>query len=161
MNASAAQEELKKRHPFSSPKVEAFINILLTSDQFEHRLARLLRDFDLTPSQYNVLRILRGEGKPLPCLEVATRMIQQVPAITGLVDRLEKQGLVERERCSEDRRVVYVSITREALALIKKVDNPLAALHEALLGHLTERDLQQLIRLLEKARAGASLKKDR
>jgi DNA-binding MarR family transcriptional regulator len=113
---------------------------------------RLFREHGLTPSQYNVLRILRGEGKPMPCLEVAERMIQVVPAITGLIDRLEKQQWVRRERCSDDRRVVYVQITPKGLDLIGKLDGPVGELHRKLIGHLTRAELKELTRLLEKAR---------
>jgi DNA-binding MarR family transcriptional regulator len=98
------------------------------------------------------LRILRGEEKPMPCLEVADRMIQVVPAITGLIDRLEKQELVSRERCTEDRRVVYIEITKKALTLLKQMDEPVNELHKRLLGHLTRAELRELSRLLEKAR---------
>ncbi len=146
------RDELKKRQPFASPEQEAMLNILRTGDQFENRFGRLFREYGLTSSQYNVLRILRGDGKPLPSLEIADRMIQVVPAITGLIDRLEKQNLVKRRRCEEDRRVVYVEITSKALGILKKLDGPLMKLHEQLLGHMSRRDLQQLIRLLEKAR---------
>jgi len=106
----------------------------------------------LTCSQYNVLRILRGEGKPLPSLEIADRMVQVVPAITGLVDRLEKLGLVTRERCHKDRRVVYVALTEKAVSLLQEMDKPGVALHEQLIGHLTRQELKQLNRLLVKAR---------
>ena len=105
------QQELKKKKPFDSPEQEAILNILRTNDQFQNRFGRLLREFGMTSSQYNVLRILRGEGQPMPCLEIASRMIQVVPAMTGLLDRLEKQGLVGRERCTEDRRIVYVALS--------------------------------------------------
>ena len=81
------QSELKKRGPFASIEQEATLAVLRTSDLLENRLARLLREHGLTLSQYNVLRILRGEGKPLPCLEVASRMIQVAPAITRVVSR--------------------------------------------------------------------------
>ena len=77
------QREIKKRHPFESPEQEAMLNLVRTNDRFQFRFARLFREYGLTPSQYNVLRILRGEGKPLPCLEIADRMIAAVPAITG------------------------------------------------------------------------------
>lgn len=152
MSNSQLQQELKKRGPFESPEQEAILNILRTNDQFQNRFGRLFREFDLTPSQYNVLRILRGEGKPMPSLEVADRMIQVVPAITGLVDRLEKQGLVSRERCTEDRRVVYVEITMKGKALLKKMDQPVSELHSSLIGHLNRTELRELSRLLEKAR---------
>src|SRR5262245_29150921 len=105
------QQQLKKKKPFDSPEQEAVLNLLRTGDWLDNRLNRLFREHGLTSSQYNVLRILRGEGGPLPSLEIAERMIQVVPAITGLIDRLEKQQLVERRRCADDRRVVYVEIT--------------------------------------------------
>ncbi|MFT5523775.1 MAG: DNA-binding MarR family transcriptional regulator [Pirellulaceae bacterium] len=146
------QGELKKRHPFESPEVEAILNILRTSDQYHNRFGRLFREYGLTPSQYNVLRILRGEGKPLPSLEIADRMVQVVPAITGLVDRLEKQELVKRKRCTEDRRVVYIELTEKAVGLLKTIDKPDVQLHQQLIGHLTKTELKELSRLLVKAR---------
>jgi DNA-binding MarR family transcriptional regulator len=146
------QRELKKRQPFEAPEIEAILNIMRTSDQFENRFGRLFRGYGLTSSQYNVLRILRGEGKPLPCLEIADRMVQVVPAITGLVDRLEKQSLVKRERCTADRRVVYIELTEKAVKLLKKIDGPDIELHKQLIGHLTRKELRELNRLLVKAR---------
>src|ERR1700726_3210109 len=104
MTTPKLQHELKKKRPFESPEQEAALSVLRTSDQLQIRFARLFREHGLTPSQYNILRILRGEGKPLPILEIASRTITIVPGITGLIDRLEKVGLVKRERCSEDRR---------------------------------------------------------
>ena len=152
MPESQLQRELKKRQPFEAPEIEAILNILRTSDLFQNRFGRLFREYGLTASQYNVLRILRGEGKPMPSLEIANRMVQVVPAITGLVDRLEKQELVKRERCSEDRRVVYVQLTTKAIKLLKKTDQPDIDMHKQLIGHLTRKELTQLSRLLEKAR---------
>lgn len=154
MSKSRLQDELKKKRPFELAEQEAILNILRTSDQFQNRFGRLLREYDLTQSQYNVLRILRGEGKPMPCLEIGDRMIQVVPAMTGLLDRLEKQGLVQRERCTEDRRVVYVELTDAARDLLQRMDNPVMQLHKQLIGHLTQAELKELSRLLEKARAG-------
>jgi len=152
MPASQLQRELKKRRAFDSPEQEAVLNILRTSDQLDNRLGRLFREFGLTSSQYNVLRILRGEGQPLPSLEIADRLIQVVPAITGLIDRLEKQKLVTRRRCDEDRRVVYVAITPAANALLKRIDKPLDELQKQLVGHLTPAELTTLSRLLTKVR---------
>ncbi len=146
------RKELKKKGPFESLQQEAILNILRTSDQLENRLGRLFREFGLTSSQYNVLRILRGEGKPLPSLEIADRMIQVVPAITGLIDRLEAQQLVKRRRCEDDRRIVYIEITPKALVILGKLDQPLNELHMELMDHLTKTELNELIRLLEKSR---------
>ena len=152
MATSRLQQELRKKRPFDSPEQEAALNLLRTADRLQNRLGRFFREYGLTPSQYNVLRILRGAGKPLPSLEVAEQMIQVVPAITGLIDRLEKQGLVERRRCEQDRRVVYVAITSQATALLKEMDKPLADLHKQLLGHMSRKALTDLSRLLETAR---------
>ena len=152
MAKSQLQCELKKKRPFDSPEQEAGINILRTNDQLQNRLGRFFRGFGLTSSQYNVLRILRGEGKPMPSLDIAERMIQVVPAITGLIDRLEKQGLVERRRCDDDRRVVYVEITAKAKTLLEQMDEPLSAVHRELMDHMTRSELNELSRLLAKAR---------
>ena len=147
------RKEIKKKGPFESLQQEATLNILRTSDQFENRLGRLFREYGLTSSQYNVLRILRGEGKPLPSLEIADRMIQVVPAITGLIDRLESQQLVKRRRCEDDRRVVYIEITTKALNILSKLDQPLSEMHLQLMENLSKKELAELIRLLEKTRA--------
>lgn len=72
--------------------------------------------------------------------------------MTGLIDRLEKQELVTRERCTEDRRVVYIEITKKALDLLATMDKPVMELHQQLVGHLNRSELKELSRLLEKAR---------
>ena len=79
-------------------------------------------------------------------------MIQVVPAITGLIDRLERAGMVTRHRCERDRRVVYIEITDKALRVLKEMDQPVRDLHRQLIGHLSRTELKDLIRLLEKAR---------
>ncbi|MFY9254521.1 MAG: MarR family transcriptional regulator [Fuerstiella sp.] len=152
MAASKLQSELKKKRPFDLPEQEAVVNILRTNDRLQNRFGKLFRQYDLTSSQYNVLRILRGEGKPMPCLEIADRMIQVVPAMTGLLDRLEKQELVKRDRCTQDRRVVYIELTDKAKALLNEMDAPVMQLHKQLAGHLTRAELKELSRLLEKTR---------
>jgi len=147
------QHELKKKRPFESPEEEALLSVVRTSDQLQIRFARLLREYGLTsPTQYNILRILRGEGKPLPILEIASRTITVVPGITGLIDRLERAGFVRRLRCEKDRRVIYVALTDHATTTLADIDEPLLALHRKVLGHLSQTELKELIRLLEKVR---------
>lgn len=152
MAPSKLQQELKKKKPFELPEQEAVLNLLRTGDRIQICFARLFRQHGLTPAQYNVLRILRGEGKPLPCQEIAERTITVVPGLTGLLDRLEKAALVRRERSKEDRRVINVSITAAGLAVLARLDGPLVELHRQLLGHLSAAELRELSRLLEKAR---------
>ena len=148
------QQELKKKRPFESPEQEAALNVVRTSDQLQIRFSRLFREHGLTPSQYNILRILRGEGAPLPILEIAGRTITVVPGITGLIDRLEKAGFVVRQRCPGDRRVIYVALTDKGARIVADLDQPVAQLHKTLLGHMNHAELRELSRLLEKARAG-------
>src|SRR5438132_13902699 len=132
------QHELKKKRPFESAQQEAALSVVRTSDQLQIRLARLIREHGLTPSQYNVLRILRGEGKPLPILEIASRTITVVPGVTGLVDRLEQAGFVNRVRCDKDRRVIYVALADQGTKILAVLDEPLVSLHRKLLGHLSQ-----------------------
>ena len=148
------QHELKKKQPFAIPSQAAALGLVRTNDQLQIRFARLFRQYGLTPSQYNVLRILRGEGAPLPILEIAERTVTVVPGITGLIDRLEAAGLVKRARSADDRRVVYVALTDKATKTLAKMDRPLIDLHEQLMGHLSSAEIHELIRLLDKVRAG-------
>lgn len=152
MRTPRLQHELKKKRPFESPEQEAALSVVRTSDQLQIRFARLFREYGLTPSQYNVLRILRGEGKPLPILEIASRTVTVVPGITGLIDRLEQAGFVKRVRCENDRRVIYVTLMDHGTKTLADLDEPLLALHRKLLSHLSQGDLKDLIRLLEKLR---------
>jgi MarR family 2-MHQ and catechol resistance regulon transcriptional repressor len=152
MTIAKLQHEIKKKHPFEMLEQEAALNILRTNDQIAIRFARLFRKHGLTSSQYNVLRILRGEGAPLPILEIDGRTITVVPGITGLIDRLERDGCVKRVRCEEDRRVIYVALTSKGSKVVKALDEPLLTLHKDVMSHLTRAELAELIRLLEKVR---------
>ena len=149
------KDEIKKKKPFESPAEEAYLNLLRTTTVLAADFERLFKDAGLSEPQYNVLRILRGAGAGgagLPCLEIASRMITRVPDITRLVDRLEAAGLVERARTSEDRRVVLVKITAEGLEAIAPLDERLVEIHRRQMGHMTRKELDELSRLLVKAR---------
>lgn len=149
------QAELKQTKPVGSLEEEAYLNVQRTSNTLSQGIAELLRSHDLTQAQYNVLRILRGAGEGgLNASDIAGRMISRDPDVTRLVDRLEKRGLVDRWRCSEDRRVVWTRISRAGLDLINPIDAPLNELHRHLLSHMSQEKLQTLIELLEEARDG-------
>ena len=152
--APSLQDELKKRNPFDSVEQEATLAVMRSSDLLENRIARLLREHQLTLTQYNVLRILRGEGKPLPCLEVANRMIQVAPAITRVVDQLLALQLITKTQSAQDRRVFEIELTPAAGRLLKKLDGPILQLHASLLSSISQSDLKTLIRILEAVRAG-------
>src|SRR5437763_15544403 len=88
------QREVKKKRPFDSAEQEAMLNVVRTGDRLQIHFTRLFGEYELTPAQYNVLRILRGEGRPMECVEIAARTIAVVRGITGLIDRLDNAGWV-------------------------------------------------------------------
>jgi len=130
------QAEIKQSRPFPSIEEEAFLNVLRTANALSQGASELLKAHDLTLTQYNVLRILRGAGeKGLTAGEVGERMITRDPDVTRLLDRLEKRGLAERWRCTHDRRVVWTRITQTGLDLIAPLDQPVTDLHRGQLSH--------------------------
>ena len=154
--ARSLQAELKQRVPFRSREQEAYLSLLRTSDTLEASVEARLKDFGLTGTQYNALRILRGaEPDGLPCSEIGERMITHDPDITRLLNRLEKRGLVTRTRAKVDRRVIYGKITSSGLKLLREMDAPIEQHGRELLKHVTQEKLQQLIDLLALVRAGA------
>jgi DNA-binding MarR family transcriptional regulator len=149
------QEELRQSKPFRSLEQEALLSIERTAAVLGHGLADALRHYDITPTQYNVLRILRGAGEKGLCRnDVRDRLVAQVPDVTRLLDRMEEMQLVERERAEEDRRMVFTRITRKGTQLLARLDEPVAELHHAQLGHLGAARLRTLIELLAEARQG-------
>jgi DNA-binding MarR family transcriptional regulator len=147
------KDEIKKRNPFEHIEEEAHLNLVRTTTVLGAEFEGMLKQCGLSEPQYNVLRILRGVGGcGLNSTEIGARMITRVPDVTRLVDRLEAAGLVERCRIAEDRRVVQVKIKAKGLSALAALDEPLVALNKKLLRHMTRKELQELIRLLEKMR---------
>ncbi len=130
------------------PEEAAFLGLLRTTDQLSRGLFRVLKTEDLSPTQYNVLRILRGAPEGLPCREVANRMITRDPDVTRLLDRLEKRKLISRCREAKDRRTVMTRITPEGGRLLARLDEPVQAVHRRQLGHLGRERLRALTDLL-------------
>ena len=147
------QKEIRQRKPFRRLEDEAFVNIQRTADALMQGVAATLKGKDLSPPQYNVLRILRGAGDAgLACREIAERMISRDPDITRLLDRLEERDLVARSRDRTDRRVITTRITEPGLRVLGELDEPIQKLHVGQLGHLGPERLRSLIDLLESAR---------
>ena len=148
------RDELKMTRPFKSVEEEAILSIARTAALLEHAGAEALKPFDLTITQYNVLRILRGAGDAGLCRnEVGERLVTQVPDVTRLLDRMEASGLINRRRNSEDRRFVATYITDKGLRLLEKIDRELPAIHARQLGHVSQKRLRDLIDLLEEVRS--------
>ena len=150
------QAELKQNIPFRTREQEAYLSLLRTTDSLEASVEAKLKEFGLTGTQYNALRILRGAGQEgLPCSEIGERMITHDPDVTRLLNRLEKRGLVARARAKGDRRVIYGKITLAGLKLLREMDAPLEQHGRELLKHVGQPKLQQLIELLELVRDGS------
>lgn len=147
------QKELRQTKSFESLHAETFLNLVRTADQLQHALHLKLKPYGITETQYNSLRILRGAGKHgLTCAEIGVRLISQDPDITRLLGRLERQGLVHRERGVKDRRLVLTKITSVGLDRLKELDPVVAATVKELLAHLSKEELRTMIGLLERAR---------
>ena len=151
--ASPARRGRSRAKPPAGIEETVFQQVLRTADALLEPEAALLREADLSFAQYNVLRILRGAGaEGLPCGEIAERMVNRDPDITRLLDRLEARGLMRRARDRRDRRVVVAGITAAGLAVLRPLDGPVTRVHRDQLAHMTRKELETLIGLLEKAR---------
>ncbi len=145
--------ELKQTKPFASLEMEAYLNIVKTADFLQQSAASALRLSQLTETQYNVLRILRGASpEGLKCSEIGERMVTHDPDITRLLDRLERHGWIERRRSHTDRRVVTSQITESGMSLLTSLDGPIHENLERMLGRLGPERLRLLIELLEETR---------
>jgi DNA-binding MarR family transcriptional regulator len=151
---SKLKDEIRKRQDFDSVEQEAVLNTLRTADLLARDADALLKPYRLSATAYNVLRILRGAGEPLPRGEIACRMISREPDMTRLLDRLERRGWITRTRDTRDRRVVFTQITSTALELLARLDEPVRELHRQQLAHLGEQRIRELIHLLETVRSG-------
>jgi DNA-binding MarR family transcriptional regulator len=144
----------KRPRPQATVEERVFITLLKVADALSQEAEQLTRTAELTGTQYNVLRILRGAGpEGLPCRGIGDRMITHDPDITRLLDRMEKRGLITRERQKDDRRVVKARIAPHGLALLKPLDQPMRDLHKRQFRHMTGARLKTLGDLLEEIRA--------
>jgi DNA-binding MarR family transcriptional regulator len=145
------------RSKSSSPGVylenRIFVALLQTADTLGQEAEQLLKAAGIPSVQYNVLRILRGaEPEGLACRAIGDRMISHDPDITRLLDRMEKRGLITRERQTDDRRVVKTRITPQGLSLLKTLDQPIHDLHKRQFRHISTARLKTLSDLLEEVR---------
>lgn len=138
---------------FDSPEQEVFLNLWRTYDRLRSLEDELFKRFDLTPQQYNALRLLQASRpSAMPTLVLADRLVSRAPDITRMLDKLEQAGLVARIRPPENRRQVLVSISAAGSALLDEMADPIRDCHRSQLGHLSKADLKQLASLLKKAR---------
>jgi len=138
------------KHPLPSLEARVFVALLTAADRLSQHAENLIKEYGLTGTQYNVLRILRGaEPSGLACKGISDRMISHDPDMTRLLDRMDKRGLITRERQTDDRRVVKTRITAQGLEILKKLDHPIQQLHERQFQDMSAARLKALAGALE------------
>ena len=153
--------EIQQTKPFALLEEEAALNIVRTAEVIGLATACFLREFDLSSTQYNVLRILRGaEPSGATCSQISERMINHDPDITRLLDRMESRGFIRRDRSKHDRRVVIARITPEGLDLVSRIDRPLRAFLKARMGKIAPAAMTSLIGQLEQIRENFQTNKE-
>ena len=152
MPRSSILEEIKQTRPFRTKSQEATIALLRTAHLLRRRVEAVVAAEDLTYQQYNVLRILRGAGAPLPTMEISDRMIETACGITRLLATLEQKGLIRREQWAGDRRQVLCQITPAGLRLLDRLEGPVNEFDDALAGRLTDTQLDSVLEILSEIR---------
>ena len=151
------REELKQNKPFTSLEEEAHLALVRTAAVVERMMAQVLKPYGLTPTQYNVLRILRGAGGEGLCRnEVGERLLREVPDVTRLLDRMKAQKLIRRIRSSSDRRMVRTEITAKGLEVLSQLDKKVREEHCARLSHLGHGRLREFVDTLAELRSAAT-----
>lgn len=142
-----------KSRKFDTPQQEAYLNLWRTYDRLRILEDSLFQKHGITAQQYNALRLLRGNQEAgIQTLDLARKLVSRAPDITRLLDKLEENGWITRDRPKENRRVVLVKITNAGLKLLKTIDPEVLQCGIKQLGHLPEKDVQLLIKLLKEAR---------
>jgi len=153
LNVPSLRDEIGQTRPFAHPAEEAFLNLWRSAEVLLYAVNEALAPHGLTLTQYNALRIVRGGGaEGLTCAEIGARMIAVAPDVTRLLDRLTQLGLIARERGTTDRRIVTTRLTPAGRRLVEALDQPMSELLWRRLAGLTDDELRQLTRLLERTR---------
>lgn len=151
--AAKAKKGAGQAGPNGGREEDVYLSMLRTVEWLSRGVAETLAAAELTPTQYNALRILRGAGEEgASCTEVSDRMVTKDSDVTRLLDRLEARGLISRGRAAEDRRRVVARITDEGQRVLAELDGPVAETHRRQLGHLSENQLAAMGKLLKAAR---------
>lgn len=152
--SASLRDEIHQQRPFRSLEEEAGLNLLRTAQLLADQGEAFYREYGLNPTQYNVLRILRGAGDAgLGRNEIRDRLLTRMPDVTRLLDRMEEAGLVRRERSATDRRCVPTVLTEQGRALVDALDEPVADMQQRRFGHLTPGQLHTLIEILTQVRS--------
>jgi DNA-binding MarR family transcriptional regulator len=150
---STTATKTAKRRKFDSIQQEAYLSLWRTYDRLKTIEDQLFSKWQITPQQYNVLRLLEASHPaPIPTLSLSSRLVSKAPDITRIIDKLEASQWIERTRSTEDRRAVLVKLTATGRKLLREIAEPLKDSHVAQLGHMSRKELEQLCDLLRKVR---------
>lgn len=151
----ALAREIKQTKPFRSVSEEAAVGLMRTADVIRRGFSAVVEGEGITVQQYNVLRILRGAGeRGLPTLEIADRLVEHAPGITRMIDRLIAKNLAVRDRCVEDRRIVYCAITGEGRKVVERLEDPMLHACQSAFDPLDRGEQRMLMTMLDALRAG-------
>jgi DNA-binding MarR family transcriptional regulator len=150
IQAMGLEKDINQRH-FRSERQKAMINLTYTHNWMSERFKTMLDRFDLTPQQFNILRILRGAGTPLSTLQIRERMLDKMSDTSRIVDRLILKGFVKKSICLHDKRLVDVVITGDGLDILKKIDS-LNEEMDGIIQGLSDEEARHLNELLDKMR---------
>ncbi|EMQ94139.1 MarR family winged helix-turn-helix transcriptional regulator [Xanthomarina gelatinilytica] len=134
---------------FANAKVKALVNVLYTANWISSFQNEFFKPFGISPQQYNILRILNGTDQALKVQTIKERMIERSPNATRLMDKLIAKQLIERFPCMDDRRVVYIKITKTGKQLLESISEDF---NHDLLKNISEEEAKQLSDLLDKMR---------
>ena len=133
------------------------INLIYTANWLTEKIAHILANEEITQQQYNILRILRGSECPLSTLKIRERMLDKMSDTSRIVDRLITKGLVEKNACLKDKRLVDITISKKGLVLVDKLDQFNDQI-DAVLKGVDEKEAQTINQLLDKIRATSESK---
>jgi DNA-binding MarR family transcriptional regulator len=138
---------------FDSEQEKLMINVIYSANLLNLITTRLFKPFDLSPQQYNVLRILRGQkGSSIALMEIENRMLDKSSNVSRLVDKLISKDLVNRSVCSEDRRRIEILITSNGMSILKEIDAILSEMNSKLKELISDDDANQTNRILDHLR---------
>lgn len=140
-----------QQQAFRNEHQKATVNIIFSANWLHEKIKDFLEVEDITPQQYNILRILRGNKQPMSTLQIRERMLDKMSDTSRIVERILKKGLVEKKVCSSDKRLVDVNISKKGIAVLESLDKKNQALDSILRG-LSAEEAAVLNKLLDKMR---------
>jgi DNA-binding MarR family transcriptional regulator len=136
---------------FRNDYQKAIINLIYTYNWMNEKMKKVFDKEDITSQQYNILRILRGAAKPISTMQIRERMLDKMSDTSRIVDRLVLKGFAKKSICTNDKRLVDVSISSKGKALLEKIDQYDKDM-DAIFGNLSDTEAKSLNKLLDKIR---------